>query len=185
VLFISIIAAGTAFLFGAPLFGYWLGGVWLANALTDYHELAAFWTEKFAPRGGVAQTLRSESRDTPVMTANEYMQLIAAEFNVISRMRRRMLIVTAFLGLFWYWVSVQTSDWLFMFFLAGLAVAAFFYPRSGSQAVLTKLFRNVRLWMDADPGSLAQYATQLHVNGILLVLRDKEPTETAEPLFGT
>jgi hypothetical protein len=39
--------------------------------------------------------------------------------------------------------------------------------------------------MDADPASLSQYASQLHVNGIVLVLQEKEPNETEQAVFGT
>jgi len=185
VLFLSIIAGITAFLFGAPMFGYWLGGMWITHALTNYGELSAFWARRFGKSGGVAATIRAEKPSSPAFTAETCMRSIVAEFNAIARMRRRMIVFNIALALFWYWVSQETSDWLFLFFIAGMAIAAMFYPRRGSDAVLGKLFRNVRLWMDDDPASLSQYAGQLHVNGIVLVLQEKEPNETEQAVFGT
>ena len=184
-LFLSIIAGITAFLFGAPLFGYWLGGVWLTHALTNYGELSAFWARRYGKSGGVTASLRREKSPPAAITAEGCMRSIVAEFNAIARMRRRMIVVNFALAVFWYWVSAETSDWLFLFYIAGVAIAAMFYPRRGSDAVLSKIFRNVRLWMDADPTSLSQYAGQLHVNGIVLVLQEKEPSQTAQPVFGT
>jgi hypothetical protein len=185
VLFLSIIAGITAFLFGAPMFGYWLGGVWITHALTNYGELSAFWARRYGAKGGVAASIRAEKSSSSAITAEGCMRGIVAEFNAISRMRRRMIVFNIALALFWYWVSQETSDWLFLFFIAGMGIAAMFYPRRGPDAILGKLFRNVRLWMDADPGSLSQYAGQLHVNGIVMVLQEKEPNETAQPAFGT
>ena len=50
---IQRVAAVSGAMLGGPFGGFWLGATELKRKLLDYETLCAFWSERFAPHGGV------------------------------------------------------------------------------------------------------------------------------------
>jgi hypothetical protein len=172
-------AALAGMAFGGAFCAYWLGPVWLKRTLADGDALAAFWSKTFARTGGVGGHLLAERPDWPKEDARLYMAAIVTEYRMFPRMRWLLGSAIVLLGGAAYWASFHTTPWVLRTFLAGLLFSVPFYPRSASRTALLSIFRVVRLWMRADPASLATYADAAHVAGVERVIQAMECTNSS------
>jgi hypothetical protein len=78
---------------GGPFGGFWLGATELKRKLLDYETLCAFWSERFAPHGGVKALFETGKPNRTPPRVEDNRRAVLVEYNLFPMMRRSVLSV--------------------------------------------------------------------------------------------
>jgi hypothetical protein len=174
--FLSVVSALTALMIVGPLSSYRWSEIQLQRTLCSRAALLEFWNRRFKAYGGVMGLLLKENPNWPKPQFEYCRVLIMAEYESFRRLRRWSLITFVLFAALWTWVSSHFSYWILFWFLISIPASVAAVWGRGFEDALTNIFRATRLWMWADPLSLQDSASYLHIGGVPDLLRDVETT---------